>query len=142
MVHATLEDVHKAALRNETETITTDNIENWFYDNYRNLSKRERIYLADSTQKAALKHVMRYVNRKGGDWSDIQDTEVSISLVKDDYILKGNVDLIKGDNNTVEIVDFKSEKKPDIVGEAEKITLYKNQLEVYAHLVEEKTGRR
>lgn len=142
LVHATLEDVHKAALRGETTSITKENIESWFYENYRNLSKRERVYLADSTQVAALNHVMRYVDRKQGNWSDIQDTEVEISLVKDNYILKGNVDLIRGDDNSVEIIDFKSEKKPDLFSEKNRLDLYQSQLEIYAHLVEKKTGRK
>ena len=43
--------------------------------------------------------------------------------------------------DTVEIVDFKSEQKPDLVVESESIERYRRQLEVYAHLVEERTGK-
>mgnify|MGYP000273452887 CR=1 FL=1 len=142
LVHETLEDIHKAVLRNEESFITQENIESWFYDNYRNLSNRERIYLAESTQKAALKHVMRYVNRKDDNWSDIKETEVDISLVKEQYILKGSVDLIVGEDDTVEIIDFKSEKKPDLEKDRERINHHQRQLEVYAHLVEERTGHK
>ena len=142
LVHETLEDIHKAALRNETHLITHENIENWFFDNYRNLSNRERMFLAESSQRAALSHVMRYVDRKNGNWSDIQDSEVAISLVKDHYILKGSVDLIRGEGDTVEIVDFKSEKKPDMEKDSQRIELHRKQLEVYAHLVEERTGQK
>lgn len=142
LVHETLEDIHKAALKNETHLITRENIESWFFDNYRNLSNRERMFLAESSQKAALSHVMRYVDRKNGNWSDIQDCEVDISLVKDQYILKGSVDLIKGENDMVEIVDFKSEKKPDMEKDSQRIEHHRKQLEVYAHLVEERTGQK
>ena len=142
LVHETLEDIHKAALRNEESSITRENIESWFYDNYRNLANRERIYLAESTQKAALNHVLRYVNRKGGDWSNIKETEVEISLVKEQYILKGSVDLIVGEHDTVEIIDFKSEKKPNLEKDKERIKHHQRQLEVYAHLVEERTGHK
>ena len=65
-----------------------------------------------------------------------------MSLVKDDYILNGKIDLIKGEGDSVEIVDFKSEKKPDLVTEREKIDRYKRQLEVYAHIVEERSGKK
>lgn len=142
LVHETLEDIHKAALRNEEHLIHRENIEAWFLDNYRNLANRERMYLGESTLGAALKHVMRYVDRKQDDWSDIKECEVDISLVKDQYILKGSVDLIVGENNTVEIIDFKSEKKPDMEKDAERISHHKRQLEVYAHLVEERTGHK
>lgn len=142
LVHETLEDIHKAALRNEEQLIKRENIEAWFYDNYRNLSNRERMYLGESALGAALKHVMRYVDRKGDDWSDIKECEVDISLVKDQYILKGSVDLIVGEDNTVEVIDFKSEKKPDLEKNSERIKHHQRQLEVYAHLVEERTGHK
>jgi DNA helicase-2/ATP-dependent DNA helicase PcrA len=63
-----------------------------------------------------------------------------VSLVKDEYILQGTVDLIRGEGDTVEIVDFKSSKKLDIFSERDKLETYHRQLEVYAHLVEERTG--
>ncbi len=142
LVHETLEDIHKAALRNEEHLITRENIETWFHENYRNLANRERMYLGDSTLGAALKHVMRYVDRKQDNWSDIKECEVDISLVKGEYILKGSVDLIVGEDNTVEVIDFKSEKKPDMEKDSERIKHHKRQLEVYAHLVEERTGHK
>ena len=52
------------------------------------------------------------------------------------YILKGHVDLIRGEGDTLEIIDFKSEKKPDLFSERERVEHYRRQLEVYAHIIE------
>ncbi len=71
----------------------------------------------------------------------MREAEVGISLVKDTYILKGNVDLIRGEGDSVEIIDFKTEKKPDLERDRERLKRYQRQLEVYAHLVEERTGQ-
>jgi DNA helicase-2/ATP-dependent DNA helicase PcrA len=139
LIHETLEDVHKAALRGEKSQLTKANIESWLHDNYQNLANRERMYLGESTLGAALKHVMRYVDRKGSDWSDIKETEVDISLVKDRYVLTGSVDLIRGEGDSVEIIDFKSERKPNMEKDRERILHHQRQLEIYAHLVEENT---
>jgi DNA helicase-2/ATP-dependent DNA helicase PcrA len=139
LIHETLEDVHKVAIRGEEHKLTKANIESWLRDNYQNLANRERMYLGESTLGAALKHVMRYVERKGADWSDIKETEVDISLVKERYVLTGSVDLIKGEGNTVEIVDFKSERKPSMEKDRERIQHHQRQLEIYAHLVEQNT---
>ena len=38
-----------------------------------------------------------------GDWSQIQQAEVDVSLVKPDYIIEGKVDLIRGEGDTVEL---------------------------------------
>jgi len=142
LVHQTIEDIHKTVLRGEEATLDADGIAGWFSVNYATLSKKERVYLAAGSQRAALNHVLRYYEREKGHWDRIKEAEVEISLVKDSYILKGNVDLIRGENDTVEIIDFKSEKKPDMEKDKERLNQYRHQLEVYAHLVEERTGQK
>lgn len=144
LVHETIEDIHKAAIKNEADSITPENISIWFDTNYETLSKNQHSYLADLQKKAALNSVLRYAERNGSNWDKIQEAEVPVTLVKEDYILEGKIDLIKGDGNTVEIIDFKGQKKPDVNSSdpdiKAQIQQYKNQLEVYAHLVEQKNG--
>lgn len=142
LVHQTIEDIHKAVLRGEESLVTTERIQDWLSTNYQFLSKRERQYLAPQTLKAVESHVLGYFNRENGNWDRIKEAEVEISLVKDQYILKGSVDLIRGEHDTVEIIDFKSEKKPDMEKDRSRIQQYQHQLEVYAHLVEERTGQK
>lgn len=142
LVHETIEDVHRAVLRKEEDTITTDNITKWFDSNYSSISKSEHTYLDAPQREAALKQVLRYVDRQHGDWSLIQQAEVDVSLIKPDYIIEGKVDLVKGQNGTVEIVDFKSEKKPDLLTQKERLEQYRRQLHIYAHLIEERTGQK
>lgn len=142
LVHQTIEDIHKTVLRGEEGSISLDGIKGWFSTNYAMLSKKERVYLAPSSQQAALLHVLRYYERESGNWDRLKEAEVEISLIKDQYILKGSVDLIRGEHDTVEIIDFKSEKKPDMEKDRDRLRQYKHQLEVYAHLVEERTGQK
>ena len=138
LVHATIEDIHRAAIRKEEHLITKENIEKWFSANYTAISEAEKSYLDTKRQEAALDQVLRYAKRQQNQWERIKETEVDVSLVKENYILEGKIDLIKGEGNTVEIIDFKSEKKPQMEGE--KLERYRRQLEVYAHLVEERTN--
>lgn len=140
LVHETIEDIHRAALRHEESTITEENVCRWFDSNYLSLSKSEHSYLAAPQREVALGQVLRYVERQHGDWSQIQQAEVDVSLVKPDYIIEGKIDLIRGEGNTVEIVDFKSQKKPDIERDRDQIEKYRRQLHIYAHLVEQRTG--
>jgi DNA helicase-2/ATP-dependent DNA helicase PcrA len=142
LVHETIEDIHRAALRKEEKKITIDNVTKWFDTNYSSLTKSEHTYLAEPQRNAALQQVLRYVERQNGNWEAIQQAEVDVSLVKPNYILEGKIDLVKGENGTVEIVDFKSEKKPDIVSAKERLEQYRRQLHIYAHLIEERTGVR
>lgn len=141
LVHQTIDDIHKAVLRGEEHVVTDEQVENWFEANYTYLSRQERLYLTASGQKAALDHILRYANREQETWGRLRETEVPVSLVKDLYILKGHVDLIREEGNTVEIVDFKSEQKPVNIDQ-ESVERYRRQLEVYAHIIEERTGNK
>ncbi len=141
LVHQTIEDIHKAVLRGEEQIVTESQIEDWFNANYTHLSRQERLYLSAGGQKAALEHILNYAYRERGTWDRLRETEVAVSLVKEAYLLKGHVDLIRGEDDTVEIVDFKSEKKPDLVSEQERVDRYRRQLEVYAHIIEGRTGQ-
>ena len=141
LVHETIEDVHRAALRHEEQTITAENVSRWFDSNYVSLTKTEHTYLAGPQREAALKQVLRYVTAQHGDWSHIQQAEVDVSLVKPEYIIEGKIDLIRGEGDTVEIVDFKAERKPDLERQRERLERYRRQLHIYAHLVEERTGQ-
>ena len=106
------------------------------------LSQSQHSYLAAPQREAALKQVLRYVDRQHGNWSVIQQAEVDVSLVEPDYIMEGKVDLIRGEGDTVEIVDFKSQRKPDMDKDRDQLERYRRQLHVYAHLVEERTGKK
>ena len=143
LVHQTIEDIHKAVLRGEERKLSESQVASWFDTNYAFLTKKERVYLASYVKNIALEQVLRYFRRNQRNWSRIKDAEVDVSLVKDEYILKGSIDLVVGENQTVELIDFKSEKKPDVNNPAdrEKLERYRRQLEVYAHIVEERTGQ-
>jgi len=142
VVHQTIEDIHKAILTGNEEIVTESKIEEWFQKNYKLISQTERVLLAPYVEKEALNHVLRYFHRENTNWMRVQEAEIEVSLVKPEYILKGSIDLVRGEDDTVEIVDFKSEKKPDIESENVRLERHRRQLEIYAHIYEERTGRK
>ena len=142
LVHETIEDIHRAAIRKEEYLITRENIESWFETNYSSLIKSQHSYLAKPQLDAALDQVLRYAERQGGNWSQIKQAEVDVSLVQPEYIIEGKIDLVKGEGDTVELVDFKSEKKPDIEGNKDRIEHYRRQLHIYAYLIEQRTRQK
>ena len=141
LVHQTIEDIHRAVLHGEQEKITDLNIKEWFFTNYANLSRKERTYLVRHVQDAALKQVMKYAERQHGDWERVLDAELEVSHVEKEYILKGKIDLIRGEGETVEIIDFKSERKPDMENDKDKIDRYHRQLQLYAYIIEQKYNK-
>lgn len=144
LLHQTIEDIHKAVLRGEEAKVNDENIASWFNTNYHLLVKQQRAYLQPGQLKALLKQVIRYKNKMAQSWHLIREAEVEVSLVKEDYILKGKIDLIQGEGDTVELIDFKTGDKPDVNDPSpyneRALKGFQRQLEIYAHLVEEKTG--
>ena len=138
LVHETIEDIHDAILRNEAETVL-DNLEGWFEQNYQGLVLTEHSYLAPSSKAAAMRYVYNYFNNSRDMWENIREAEVRLSYPNDDYILNGQVDMLKGQGDTVEIVDFKTGDKPRKMTDS-MLQSYEKQLQVYAHLVEQKYG--
>jgi DNA helicase-2/ATP-dependent DNA helicase PcrA len=144
LIHETIEDIHRTVLRGELPRLSEDQVRTWFDTNYAQITRRERVYLSPYARNLAVEQVLHYYRRHDGDWSHIRQAEVDVSLVKEGYILVGKVDLITGQNDTLELVDFKSERKPDVNDpkDRDRLNQYKRQLEVYAHIVEHRTGQK
>ena len=144
LLHQTIEDIHKAVLRGEKDMLTDENIEGWFNQNYQLLIKQLHTFMSEPQLKSLLKQVLRYRDKNEGEWDRIKEAEVDVSLVKQDYILKGKIDLVEGEDGTVELVDFKSGEKPDVNTRDEYkrqiLNQYRRQLEIYAYLIEQRYG--
>lgn len=135
LVHETIEDIHKAALRGESDQINETQIRTWLENNAADLQEAEHLPIYPKQRDAAFRQVMGYVRWQGGDWSRIRDAEMCITLTRPGYILRGNIDLIQGDGDTVEIVDFKSDAVRPAEGST-RMEKYRKQLMLYAWLVQ------
>lgn len=144
LVHETIEDIHKKAISNQIDQITDTNIKTWLDDNYKGLLQAEHSHLGKAQIEAALKQVLSYAKKQEGKWDLIKEAEIDVSLTEKgkDYIIEGTIDLVKGKGDTIEIIDFKTEKKPDLETDKDRIENYRRQLHLYAHLFEERTGKK
>lgn len=145
LVHETIEDIHKAVLRGEAGSISEDRIEQWLNNNYNSLSRALMASLDEARRQMALEQVLTYRAKNQHQWDKIVEVEVMVSLVKEAHILKGKIDLIRGENGTVDIMDFKTDAvKPKVndPAEAQRLAQYRRQLEIYAHILEERFDRK
>ena len=142
LVHATIEDIHKAVLNQEAAKITEANISEWFSANYERLSRSELAYLNDSAKRTAFAQVMHYVNLQGDDWSGIVMAEAEVNLVREEYILEGKIDLVRIRDGMAEIIDFKSGSKPNmnISSDRDRLEDCRRQVNVYAYLAAHALG--
>ena len=142
LVHATLEDLNKCIIAGNLERVSEESIREWFILNYHSMEEQTGYYLTDEQQDQALQQVIRYFRHRKDELGNVWKAEEEINLVLPEYILQGVIDLVEGHGGTVEIVDYKTGPKPDVLRYPSQIEHYRKQLEIYAYLIEKRYGRR
>lgn len=139
LVHQTIEDIHRLTLEGRGNEVSAEFIFDRFEFNYRHLMARATRKMAQEQKDAALQHVMRYWEQNQEEIARVRETEVDVSLEKDDYILHGAIDLVLGETGTLEVLDFKAQTRP-ADEDAEIVRSYYKQLCIYAHILEQRKG--
>jgi DNA helicase-2/ATP-dependent DNA helicase PcrA len=140
LVHQTIEDIHKCAIQGKLEEITESRINNeWFDSNYQSLILAGMRPLAEDRKQAALHHVLNYYKQNRSELHRVLETEVDVSVEKPDYILTGKIDLIMGKDGKLEVLDFKSQTRPERGDPL--LDRYYKQICLYAHILRERYGK-
>lgn len=142
LVHATLEDMNKCIITGNLAQVCENSIKDWFYINYQSMQEQTGYFLTEEQQNNALQQVIRYFHHRKNELGKVWRAEEEINLVLPEYILQGIIDLVEGDDETVEIVDYKTGPKPDAEKYPERVEHYKKQLEIYAYLIEKRYGKK
>lgn len=137
LVHHTIEDLHRNILDGNKASI--DKIEEWFEKNYKALLLAGLRPIAKTQKEVALKHVINYFNQNKDLLEKIKETEVDVSVEKEDYIITGKIDLLVSKEEKLEILDFKTQPKPNTNSPI--IERYFNQLCLYAYIIKERYGK-
>src|SRR2546430_4331731 len=83
---------------------------------------------------------MNYFRQNQAEMQRVIETEVDVSVEKDDYILVGKVDLLMGGDGRLELLDFKTSPRPK--DSPALLDSYERQLCTYAHILERRYGKR
>ena len=137
LVHETIEDIHRRVLDGEKvneKIITTD-----FENNYKGLLANGHRPLGLKPKEGALRHAINYFQNNQELLNRVLETEIDVSYEKDDYIINGKVDLLLGKDDKLEVLDFKSQQRPN--NNDKVLQKYKYQLHVYAHILKERYNK-
>lgn len=140
LVHQTIEDIHRQVLAGNFDLIDRNFIVERFEFNQRILALREIRAMGEGQQKAALNQIINYWDNNKTYVKNIEDAEIEISVEQDGFVLRGVLDLVVGEQGNLEVLDFKTGKKPDA---NDPLTLsYYQQLCIYANILEKRKGIR
>ncbi|MHB8800281.1 MAG: ATP-dependent DNA helicase [Thermoanaerobaculia bacterium] len=140
LVHQTIEEVHRLVLDGKADTLTEECIRDLFARTHDILCLQDVRPIGPAARENALTQVLRYVRENRDLMSRVIETEVDVSVEKDEYILTGKVDLLLGGDGKLELLDFKTSPRP--VGSPFLLRAYEMQLATYAHIIEKRHGRR
>jgi len=139
LVHQTIEDIHRLVLDGRIDEVDQQRIEDLFEFNFRHLAKKDMRPIGQTAKSAALKQVCDYFRENRHHMNRVVATEVDVSLEKEGYILTGAVDLLLADDGSLEVLDFKSQRRPHDGDPV--LRTYYQQLCIYAHILEQRRGR-
>ncbi len=138
LVHQTIEDIHRHVIEKLSSELNESKILEYFEKNKRGFIKQG---VHPFNEEAACEHVLNYFKNNKETIAKVQETEFEVVVEKPDYYLKGILDLIRGENGKLDILDFKAQTRPDDGDEDNPILeSYRRQLSIYSHIVEKKKG--
>lgn len=141
LVHNTLEEVHREAKKGMIASLNKDKVQIVIDKVCKNLlhkhSVPEDIHI---TKENAYMQVWNYVRQNLTEMQHILEIEVDVTIEKDDYILTGRIDVLRERNGILELLDFKTDYRPE--PEAVKLTDYERQLCIYASALEKRYHKR
>jgi len=140
LVHQTIEEIHRLAMDGALDRVDDDEIRKLFERTFKFLCLSDVRPIGGPAKDAALRQVLTYVSQNRDEMWRIVQTEVDVSLEKDNYILAGKVDLLMGGDGKLELLDFKTSPRP--TGSADLLAAYERQLCTYAHVLERRHGKR
>jgi DNA helicase II / ATP-dependent DNA helicase PcrA len=139
LVHNTIEEIHNIILDKNKSKLTIEYIKEFLFENnYKSLVFSGLQQLSYDQKYSALEQVINYFIQNYDILSKIVETEVDVSVEKHRYILSGKIDLIFEEKGTYNILDFKTDQKPE--NDDPLLQLYYKQLYIYAYILKERYG--
>ena len=140
LVHQSIEEIHRIALDGRLDTVEESHVRALFDRTFQVLGHSDVRPIGEQAKESAFGQVINYFRQNREQIRRVVDTEVDVSLEKDDYILAGKVDLLLGGDGKLELLDFKTSPRPR--GSPALIGGYERQLCTYAHILERRHGKR
>jgi len=140
LVHQTIEEIHRFVIDGKLKEMNEDKIKKIFEFNFKQLLNSGMRPIGKKQKELAFKQIMNYFNQNKKEMKKVIETEVDVSVEKENYILSGKIDLLMAKGNKLDILDFKSQKKP--VEDKDLINTYHKQLCIYGHIIEKRYDKK
>lgn len=134
LVHQALERIHKLVLEGKLGTLDEMEVRIVFDRAFNFLQCSSMQTISWSERERALHQVLNYFHQNYSQLDRIEAAELNVQVEKEDYVLTGKIDLLMRGRNGLEVMDFKTGKRP--TKNSQHLALYKQQLYLYALAIE------
>ena len=131
LVKITIDDIHRAVITKKK--FIEDDIIDWLDQNYETLLKKGLRPISQTDKDTALRQVFNYYIQNDDIIHNISALNFHLSFERDQYLLKGNIDLLVNRNGNLEIVDFKVQKRQPLNHPL--VQKYINKLYLFAYIL-------
>jgi len=137
LVHQTIEKIHHIILDGNLATLTETRLRELFDQTHYFLSQTNMHAIDVNEKEKAFDQMINYFINNLSEMQYITKAEEQVSVVKNDYVLTGVVDLVLERNGGLEILDLKTSRRP----EPDYLEICERQLCLYAHALEQRDGK-
>ncbi|EFH86075.1 UvrD-helicase domain-containing protein [Ktedonobacter racemifer] len=138
-VHHTLERIHRLALEQPHTKLDDSKLISIFEYTFAFLAASSPASIEASQREQALQQVLNYVHANQQALTTIADIEARFRVERDRYILTGQIDLLMQGSQGLDIMDFKTSKRPE--QDTDYLAFYRQQLYLYASALQARTGQ-
>ncbi len=139
LVHQTIEELHRDVLNYGSKHCDEYMLQQIFKRTLNALERTHKHPIDGDTRERAFTQVHNYFMQNYKEFSRVLDTEVDITIEKEGYILTGRIDLLMEKHGTLELLDFKTARRPE--RNADILLDYERQLCTYAYALERRYGK-
>lgn len=139
LVHQTIEHLHRQVLANPSGTLDEAHVQQTFTKMAMRLLYTSTHPISVAEKEQAWQQVLNYYQQNQQALRAIHAAEFPVQIDRDTYVLRGKVDLLIKGEQGLEVIDFKTQRRP--VGDAASLVSYQQQLQLYAYALQHHHGK-
>lgn len=138
LVHQTIEHLHRQVLADSGGALDEEHVLRIFEKMSLRLQHTSTRPISAEESERARRQVLNYYQQNQREMRNIHAAEFPVQINRDAYVLHGKIDLLVKGEQGLEVIDFKTQRRPP--EDAAYLAFYQQQLQLYAYALQHHFG--
>jgi len=139
LVHQTIEDLHRKVLADSANALDEACVQRTFDKIALRLQHTSTWLISAGEREQAWRQVLNYYQQNQQALRAIHSAEFPVQIDRDTYVLRGKVDLLVKGEQGLEVIDFKTRRRP--AEDTAYLASYQQQLQLYSYALQKHLGQ-